>query len=59
MITNLLQTTDPREEDLSMNPGYVSAAQARGLPPTTVAVAGMDILRDEGLLYAKTLTEAG
>lgn len=55
----LLQIADPREEDLRLNPGYVSASQATGLPPTVVAVAGMDILRDEGLLYAKTLTEAG
>ncbi|ETS77624.1 hypothetical protein PFICI_09686 [Pestalotiopsis fici W106-1] len=58
MITKMLQIPDPKEEDLRLNPGYVSASRAEGLPPTVIVTAGMDILRDEGLLYAKTLTEA-
>ena len=49
----------PSQLDLRVNPGYASSTQVVGLPPTVCAVAGMDILRDEGLLYARQLTEAG
>ncbi|KAF3005331.1 hypothetical protein E8E14_002943 [Neopestalotiopsis sp. 37M] len=59
ILASLLQISNPSEDDLRLNPGYVSTSQARGLPPTIVAVSGQDFLRDEGLLYAKTLHEAG
>lgn len=29
------------------------------LPPAIIQVAGLDLLRDEGILYAKVLKEAG
>ena len=41
---------------------YVSPARAEslsGLPPTYIAVAEYDVLRDEGLHFARRLTEAG
>lgn len=44
--------------DLKYSPGNASIDQVKGLPPTTVVVAGLDPLRDEGLLYAKMLSEA-
>lgn len=54
----LLQIEDPDPEDLYLNPGNASSEEVRGLPPTTFAIAGADPLRDEGLLFAKMLTEA-
>ncbi|KAI9368662.1 Alpha/Beta hydrolase protein [Aspergillus egyptiacus] len=47
------------EGDLRLNPGNATAKQVRGLPPTTFGVAGRDPLRDEGLLFAKLLSENG
>lgn len=54
----LLQIQNPNPEDLRLNPGNASSEQVKGLPPTTFAIAGADPLRDEGLLFAKMLTEA-
>lgn len=52
-----IENADPK--DLKINPGNASAEQVKGLPPTTFGIAGLDPLRDEGLLYAKLLSEAG
>jgi acetyl esterase/lipase len=59
MFTDLLQIKNPDENDLLLNPGNASAIQVKGLPPTTFGIAGLDPLRDEGLLYAKLLSESG
>lgn len=58
-FTGLLKVENADEKDLKLNPGNASAEQVKGHPPTTFGVAGMDPLRDEALLYAKTLSEAG
>ncbi|KAF7588414.1 hypothetical protein BBP40_005743 [Aspergillus hancockii] len=42
------------EGDLRLNPGKVTAERVRGLPPSTIVVAGRDPLRDEGLLLRAT-----
>jgi acetyl esterase/lipase len=54
-----LKVEDPRPDDLKLNPGNAKPEDVAGLPPTVVSVTGWDILRDEGLLWAQTLTEAG
>ncbi|KAH6995903.1 Alpha/Beta hydrolase protein [Ilyonectria sp. MPI-CAGE-AT-0026] len=55
---DLLQIKDPQVDDTRLNPGNATPAQVEGLPPTVFGMAGLDPLRDEGLLYAKLLTEA-
>ncbi|PSR80537.1 Alpha/Beta hydrolase protein [Coniella lustricola] len=55
---SLLKVDNPEPQDLALNPGNVTPEQVKGLPPTIIGVAGLDPLRDEGLLYAKMLTEA-
>jgi acetyl esterase/lipase len=47
------------ETDLMLNPGNATAEQVQGLPPTTFGIAGRDPLRDEGLFFAKLLTDNG
>ncbi len=47
------------EADVRLNPGNATPEQVKGLPPTAFGVAGYDPLRDEGLLFAQMLTEAG
>lgn len=59
MFTGLLQVAEPDMNDLLLNPGNASIEQVKGLPPTTFGIAGLDPLRDEGLFYAKLLSEAG
>ncbi|PLN78364.1 Alpha/Beta hydrolase protein [Aspergillus taichungensis] len=49
----------PRLEDRRSNPGYATPEEVRGLPPAVFGVAGLDPLRDEGLLFAKLLSENG
>ncbi|KAH8695550.1 Alpha/Beta hydrolase protein [Talaromyces proteolyticus] len=59
MFNDLLQIENPDPEDRRLNPGLLTAGEAKLLPPTTVGVAGYDPLRDEGLLYGKILAENG
>ncbi|GAQ04004.1 carboxylesterase NlhH [Aspergillus lentulus] len=54
-----LLETKGDETDLMLNPGNATAEQVRGLPPTTFGIAGRDPLRDEGLFFAKLLTDNG
>ncbi|MEQ5843017.1 alpha/beta hydrolase [Paraburkholderia acidicola] len=51
-LTNEAEALDPRVSPLL-------AKDLAGLPPAYVAVAGFDPLRDEGLAYARRLSEAG
>ncbi|KAH6652043.1 Alpha/Beta hydrolase protein [Truncatella angustata] len=58
-FTDSLKIEKPQIDDLKVNPGNASADDVKGLPPTVFGIAGWDILRDEGLLWAKLLTEVG
>jgi len=59
MFLDLLEVHDPDEHDLRLNPGNAPPDQIRHLPPTVFGIAGLDILRDEGLFYAEKLHDAG
>ncbi|KAH7146136.1 Alpha/Beta hydrolase protein [Dactylonectria macrodidyma] len=58
-FTDLLKIGDADAKDLRLNPGNASSELVKGLPPTVFGIAGLDPLRDEGLLYGKKLAEAG
>jgi acetyl esterase/lipase len=58
-FTSLLNIENPNVNDLKINPGNATPEQVEGMPPTVLGVVGLDPLRDEALLYAKMLTEAG
>ncbi|ETS84327.1 hypothetical protein PFICI_02352 [Pestalotiopsis fici W106-1] len=55
----LLEIDDPQVDDIELNPGNATPDQVQGLPPTMFLITGWDPMRDEGLLYAKMLVEAG
>lgn len=55
----LLNVKDLDEADRKLNPGNATPEEVKGLPPTVFGITGLDPLRDEGLLYAKMLTEVG
>lgn len=59
LFNSLLKVEDPDPRDRRLNPGNATSDEVRGLPPTTIAVAGSDPLRDEALLYGKLLAENG
>ncbi|KAL4945768.1 hypothetical protein BDV06DRAFT_8919 [Aspergillus oleicola] len=61
LFMSLLEITGGKEKenDLRLNPGNASAKDVVGLPPAIIGVAGLDPLRDEGLLFAKLLAENG
>jgi len=51
---------DPaRRREIYASPLQATPEQLAGLPPTLVQVAGNDVLRDEGLAYARKLDDAG
>jgi acetyl esterase/lipase len=58
-FADLLQVAAPCKDDIRLNPGNASVAQMRHLPPTVFSIAGLDILRDEGLHYAGKLHTCG
>ncbi|KAH6670311.1 lipase [Plectosphaerella plurivora] len=59
LFTDLMGVENPDPKDLRLSPGNASLEDVKGLPPTTFGIAGLDPLRDEGLLFAQLLAEAG
>ncbi|GKT50430.1 AB hydrolase superfamily protein [Colletotrichum spaethianum] len=59
LFTGLLKITNPDVNDLRLNPGNATPDQVKGLPPSVFGICGLDPFRDEALLYAKMLAEAG
>lgn len=56
---NLLETgSKPDLKDTKLNIVNATSEEVKGLPPTVFCICGLDPLRDEGLLYAKLLSEA-
>ena len=53
-VLNPDQRTDP-----AVSPLYEDLGDGSGIAPAHVAVAGFDVLRDEGIAYAKALENAG
>ncbi|KAF4461439.1 ab hydrolase superfamily [Fusarium albosuccineum] len=58
-FTSQLKIDNPDAKDTKLNPGNATPEQVQGMPPTVLGIVGLDPLRDEALLYAKMLTEAG
>ncbi len=59
LFMDLLKVEGADEGDRRLNPGLASVEELGGMPPCVFGVAGFDPLRDEGLLFAKRLAEAG
>ena len=59
LFNSLLKAENPDPRDRRLNPGNATPDEVRGLPPTTIGVAGSDPLRDEALLYGRLLAENG
>jgi len=47
------------DDDINPDVGLVSEKKLRGMPNTTIMVAGNDPLRDDGLLFARKLHQNG
>lgn len=58
-FSDLLKVAAPRDDDIRLNPGNATADQMQHLPPTVFGIAGLDILRDEGLGFAEKLHMCG
>lgn len=58
-FVDLLKTGTPDVRDTKLNPGNATPEEVKWMPPAVFGIAGLDPLRDEGLLYAKMLAEAG
>ncbi|KAF2262056.1 alpha/beta hydrolase fold-3 domain-containing protein [Lojkania enalia] len=58
-FTDLLKAGIPDLRDTKLNPGNATPEEVKGMPPAVFGIAGLDPLRDEALLYAKMLAEAG
>ena len=52
-------TPDAKRREIYASPLQATTEQLKGLPPALVQVAGNDVLRDEGLAYARKLDFAG
>ncbi|MBO9857564.1 alpha/beta hydrolase [Xanthomonas sp. A1809] len=53
-------TTDPKARaEITASPLRATAAQLEGLPPTQIQTAELDVLRDEGEAFGRTLDQAG
>jgi len=50
---------DAQRHEIYASPLQATLEQLKGLPPTLLQVAGNDVLRDEGLAYARKLDLAG
>jgi acetyl esterase len=48
-----------QRSEIYASPLQATAEQMKGLPPAMIQVAGNDVLRDEGLAYARKLDAAG
>jgi acetyl esterase/lipase len=48
-----------QRREIYASPLQATTEQLKGLPPALVQVAGNDVLRDEGLAYARKLDAAG
>jgi acetyl esterase/lipase len=48
-----------QRREIYASPLQATAEQVQGLPPALIQVAGNDVLRDEGLAYARKLDAAG
>lgn len=57
LFTDLLSAKDPR--DPTLNVALTPDHDLEGLPRTAILVAGQDLLRDEGLMYAERLRQNG
>lgn len=57
LFKSILEQNDPQDRSLFV--GNCTDAEVIGIPKTAIIVAGMDPLRDEGLLYAEKLKRNG
>lgn len=56
-FSDLLKVENPDPNDIILSPGNATGDDVKGLPPTVIVVAGLDPIRDEGLLYGKLLAD--